>query len=62
MVFFSFWTKLKEEIICLGIICPSWLQRASEHQTSTDFLWHLRSGAQARSKIEIRGVGILKHK
>ncbi len=60
MLFFGFWTRLKEEIICLGNFCPSWLQRASEHQIATDFLYHLASGAQARSKIEIRGVGVLK--
>ncbi len=47
----------KEEKIFLGNFCLSWLQKASEHQITTDFLYHLKSGAQARSKSEIRGVG-----
>ncbi len=60
MLFFCFLTNLKEEVICLGTFCLSWLQRASEHQTATDFLYHLRSEAQARSKLKSGGVGVLK--
>ena len=60
MQFFSFWTKLKEEITYLGNFCLSWLRRASEYQTATNFLCHLGSGAETRSKIEIRGIGVLK--
>ena len=46
MVFFGFRTKLKEEIICLGNFCLRWLQGATEHQTPTNILYHLRSRAQ----------------